>query len=121
VTSRGANFKNLNGYEFCKKSRRGGINIYGRETAVCQQTFDQHPSPYPAKSVGFGAGFNKFYSGKKASVRRAARLTFRQGDAGASPEWASVLATVEVLDDRASAPYGGVRCLHNIIETIKQQ
>ena len=36
-------------------------------------------------------------------------LTFHPGDAGASPEWANVLATVEALDGRASAPDGGVR------------
>jgi hypothetical protein len=35
-------------------------------------------------------------------------LTTHPGDAGASPEWASVLAAVEALDDRASAPDGGV-------------
>ena len=27
-------------------------------------------------------------------------------DAGASPEWATVLAAVEIMDDRASAPDG---------------
>jgi hypothetical protein len=34
------------------------------------------------------------------------------GDAGASPEWASVLAAVEALDDRASTPDGGIRAAY---------
>ena len=50
----------------------------------------------------------KIYSGKKASVRRAARLTTHAGDAGASPRRASVLAAVKALEDSASAPDGGV-------------
>ena len=35
-------------------------NSNGRGTAVCQQISWQHPPPYPAKSVGYGVGFNKF-------------------------------------------------------------
>jgi len=41
-------------------------------------------------------------------VYRTSRPTFRAGDAGAIPRTASVLAAVEALDDRASAPDGGV-------------
>jgi hypothetical protein len=44
---------------------------------------------------------------KKAETTKK-HLTTHPGDAGASPEWASVLAAVEALDDRASAPDGGV-------------
>ncbi len=40
---------------------------------------------------GFGVDFNKFYSGRKARVRRATRLTFRAGDTGASPRMAGYL------------------------------
>jgi hypothetical protein len=43
-----------------KKSCLCWHNSNGRETAVCQQTFGQHPAPYPAKSANFGVGFNKF-------------------------------------------------------------
>ena len=40
----------------------------GRATAVCQQPFGRQPPPYPAKSDGFGAGFNKFtLAGRPAS------------------------------------------------------
>ena len=41
-------------------------------------------------------------------------LTFRAGDAGAMPRTASVLAAVEALDGRASAPDGGVRVRHEV-------
>lgn len=51
-----------------KKSCLCWHNSNGRVTAVCQQTFGQHPPPYPAKSVGYGAGFNKFtLAGRPAS------------------------------------------------------
>ena len=39
-------------------------------------------------------------------------LTFRQGDAGASPRTARALATIHSLVNRASAPYGGVRAAY---------
>lgn len=61
--------------------------------------------------------WHKFYnscSGKKAGVRRAARLTFRAGDAGASPRTACVLAAIHSLETRASAPDGGVRVRHEV-------
>jgi hypothetical protein len=38
-------------------------------------------------------------------TRRAGKVAL---DAGASPEWASVLAAAEALGDRASASEGGV-------------
>lgn len=47
----------------------------------------------PGKSGRFGAGFNKFYSGRKASV----------------------LAAVKALDDRASTSEGGVRVLRGYV------
>jgi hypothetical protein len=43
-----------------KKSCLCWHNSNGRATAVCQQTSRQQQPPYPAKSSGFGAGFNKF-------------------------------------------------------------
>lgn len=59
--------------------------------------------------------WHKFYnscSGRKASVRRAVRLTFHAGDAGASPRRACVLAAIHSLETRASAPDGGVRAAY---------
>lgn len=44
---------------------------------------------------------------KKAETTKK-HLTTHPGEASASPEWASVLAAVEALDNRASAPDGGV-------------
>lgn len=49
----------------------------------------------------------------KYDSRIAASLTTHPADVGASPEWASVLAAVEALGDRASAAEGGVRHLSN--------
>ena len=81
----------------------------GWRTAVFLYNVRQQSAPLSAKSVSFGAGFNNFRSGTKANVRRAARLTFLSADAGASPRTAGLLAAIEVLADRASAPDGSVR------------
>jgi hypothetical protein len=48
-----------------KKSSLCWHNNNGRETAVCQQTFGQQQAPFPAKSGGFGVGFNKFTLAKR--------------------------------------------------------
>lgn len=42
-------------------------------------------------------------------IKANSPLTFRAGDAGASPRRAGVLAAIHSLDDRASAPDDGVR------------
>jgi hypothetical protein len=41
-------------------------------------------------------------------------LTFRQGDAGASPRKAGALVAIHSLVNRASAPYGGVSTAVNM-------
>ncbi len=85
----------------CRVGRKG----WGRNGRLSLKNPGQPPAPKLPQSlaVAWSKGVGSCYS------ERQSDLTFRAGDAGASPRKACTLAAIHSLVNRASAPDGGVR------------